>query len=234
MGIFVLVPGACHGSWCYSRVAERLRRLGHDVFAPPLTGVGELAHLCTNGVNLSTHIDDVTALIESHSLVDVVLCGHSYGGMVITGVAGRIGDRIRSLVYLDGLVPEDGQSSFDIIGADRAMALIRDAGANGLAVEPPDATLFNVNPADLDWVNAKCTPQPIGTLIQRLHFTGKEALVANRTFIVATRYRSSANHNTYDRLRETAGWKTASIDSGHDMMIDAPEALAGLLVEELN
>jgi hypothetical protein len=113
------------------------------------------------------------------------------------------------------------------------MALIGAAGATGLAVEPPDAALFNVNPDDVAWVNALCTPHPIGTLIQKLRFTGKEDLVLRRTFIVASRYQSVSNHRTYNKLREMGGWKTASVDCGHDIMIDAPEALAALLMEEL-
>ncbi len=111
---FVLVHGAWHGGWCYARVAGLLRARGHTVFTPTLTGQGERAHLLSGSINLSTHIEDVLGVFAFERLDDVVLAGHSYGGMVITGVADRIPERIRALAYLDAFVPENGQSLFDI------------------------------------------------------------------------------------------------------------------------
>src|SRR5579859_6610796 len=113
MAIFVLVHGGFHGGWCYARVAAELRAEGHDVYTPTLSGLGERAHLANHLINLSTHIQDIVAVIDTNDLQDVILCGHSYGGVVITGVAGLIGERIRTLFYLDAAVPEDGQSLFD-------------------------------------------------------------------------------------------------------------------------
>lgn len=234
MATFVLVPGACHGAWCYSRVAGLLRDKGHDVYAVALTGVGELAHLSGQAINLSTHVQDVTSVIRSHDLTDVILCGHSYGGVVITGVAGQVGERIRTLFYLDALVPESGQSSFDLVGPERSIELIDAAGDDGIMVAAPKAEFFNVNPRDVAWVDAHCTPHPVGTFIQKLHFTGKEALVSRRTFVVAGAYPSPLNHATCERLGKLPGWKTASVDCGHDIMIDAPEALTNLLIEEID
>src|SRR5512147_74848 len=106
---YVLVHGAWHGGWCWRRVADRLAAAGQRVFCPTLTGLGERAHLLTRQVNLSTHIADVVGLLEAEELSDVVLCGHSYGGMVITGVAARAKSRLRQLVYLDSAVIEDGE-----------------------------------------------------------------------------------------------------------------------------
>ena len=107
---FVLVHGAWHGGWCWTRVASRLRALGHQVFTPTLTGLGERAHLSGPGVDLSVHVEDVVALLRCEELQDVVLCGHSYGGLVITGVAAQAGAALRGVVYLDAFVPPDGQS----------------------------------------------------------------------------------------------------------------------------
>jgi len=114
MTTFVLVHGAWHGGWCWSRVARLLRERGHAVHTPTLTGVGERVHLMHRGVNLETHIEDVARVFEAEELSDTVLCGHSYGGMVITGVADRIADRIRSLVYIDAFVAADEQGFRDI------------------------------------------------------------------------------------------------------------------------
>src|SRR3982751_1433308 len=110
MATFVLVHGAYHGGWCYSRVAAKLRAQNHDVYTPTLTGHGERAHLAGQSINLSTHIQDVVAEILAENLTDIILCGHSYSGMVITGVAGQVAERVRTLFYLDAAVPEDGQS----------------------------------------------------------------------------------------------------------------------------
>lgn len=107
---FVLVHGAWHGGWCWRRVADWLTAAGHRVFCPTLTGLGERAHLLTRDVNMTTHIADVLALLESEELHDVVLVGHSYGGIVITGVAARAKARLRQLVYLDSAIVEDGES----------------------------------------------------------------------------------------------------------------------------
>ena len=115
MATFVLVHGAWHGSWCWKRVRQALQDAGHDVFTPTLTGVGERSHLLSLHVNLETHIDDVVNLIRWEDLSDVVLCGHSYGGCVISGVADRVPDRIRALVYLDAFVLRDGQSLHDTL-----------------------------------------------------------------------------------------------------------------------
>src|ERR1043165_8400945 len=111
---FVLVHGAWSGGWCYARVATLLRSRGHAVFTPTLTGQGERAHLLSGAINLSTHIADVLGVFRFERLENIVLAGHSYGGMVITGVADRIPERINALAYLDAFVPEDGQSLFDI------------------------------------------------------------------------------------------------------------------------
>ena len=111
---YVLVHGAWHGSWCWKRVRKGLRDTGHQVFTPTLTGLGERSHLNSAAVNLSTHIADVVNLLRWEDLSDVILCGHSYGGTVITGVADRIPERIRTLVYLDAFVPEDGECLFDL------------------------------------------------------------------------------------------------------------------------
>src|ERR1700675_3292707 len=118
MTSFVLVHGAWHGSWCWKRVRRSLQEKGHEVFTPTLTGVADRSHLLSREVNLETHITDVVNLIQWEELSDVVLCGHSYGGLVISGVADRIPDRIGALVYLDAFVLEDGQSLHDVLPPD--------------------------------------------------------------------------------------------------------------------
>src|ERR1700733_10349511 len=147
MANFVLVHGAWHGGWCYARVARLLRAAGHDVFTPTLTGVGERVHLAGLAVTLTTHIRDVVSVIEFEALEDVILCGHSYGGMVITGVAAALGRRIRTLFYLDAFVPADGESLFDQLPPDIRLSLL-DASKRHQGMLPPfPAAAFNVNAA---------------------------------------------------------------------------------------
>lgn len=108
MANFVLVHGAYQGAWVYARVARQLRAAGHEVYTPTLTGLGERAHLVHCGINLDTHIQDIINVFNYENITEAILCGHSYGGMVITGVANAIGERIRSLCYIDAYAPRPG------------------------------------------------------------------------------------------------------------------------------
>src|SRR3954464_1810413 len=167
--IFVLVHGAWSGGWCYARVAALLRARGHTVFTPTLTGQGERAHLFSGAINLSTHIEDVLGVFRFERLSDVVLAGHSYGGMVITGVADRIGEKIKALAYLDAFVPEDGQSLFDINIPANTQRFLQSAGTRGgLGVPAPSAGYFGVNPVDAAIVDALATPFPLGCFTEKL------------------------------------------------------------------
>lgn len=232
MATFVLVHGSFHGGWCYSRVATRLRALGHEVYTPTLSGLGERAHLAGQPINLSTHVQDIVSVIQSQDLSDVILCGHSYGGMVITGVAGQIGERIKTLFYLDAPVPENGQSAFDIVGPEGTLPVLEAAGETGTMVAPWKAEAFQVNSGDIEWVDRLCTPQPIGCYIQKLRHTGKEALVTRRTYVLCERFQW-LNHGFYAKVKGLPGWKAVSLDRGHDVMVDDPDALAALLLEEM-
>src|SRR5436853_1016103 len=166
---FVLVHGAWSGGWCYARVAALLRSRGHTVFTPTLTGQGERAHLFSGAINLSTHIEDVLGLFRFERLSDVVLAGHSYGGMVITGVADRIAEKVKALVYLDAFIPGDGQSLFDInIPANNQRFLAQAGASGGLSVPAPPAAYFGVNAADAAIVDALATPFPLGCFTEKL------------------------------------------------------------------
>src|SRR5262249_2207584 len=131
MATFVLVHGAWHGGWCYKRVAKQLRHAGHEVYTPTLTGVGEGAHLMNPTIDRQAHVEDILGVIRCEELSDFVLCGHSYGGMVISGVAEKIPEKIRSLVYLDAFAPADGRSLFDLVSTEMQAVLRDDARENG-------------------------------------------------------------------------------------------------------
>lgn len=232
MATFVLVHGAWHGSWCWKRVRKSLQARGHDVFTPTLTGVGERSHHLSPQVNLNTHIDDVVNLIQWEDLSDVVLCGHSYGGCVISGAADRVADRIRALVYLDAFVLQDGQSLHDTLPpAQQAMQLeLAQQHGEGWKTPPIPAAVFNVNASDREWVDRQCTMQPLATFQQPIKLSGRADSVKNTTFILASGWNDSPFPVFYEQAK-ARGWRTLSIDCGHDVMLDRPDELTNILVD---
>ena len=226
---FVLVHGAWHGGWCYSRVARLLRSRGYDVFTPTLTGLGERSHLASPAVNASTHVQDVLNVIAFEDLEDIVLVGHSYGGQIITAVADAVPDKIRSLVYLDAFIGEDGKSVFDMDAPAATAAYIDMAQSNGGSSVPPvPSAVFGVNPADQAWVDRRCTPGSLATWAERLSLTGCHLLVADRWYVLATGW-DGPFRQIFDRIRAAGGWHTVEFDCGHDLMIDMPRETADLL-----
>jgi pimeloyl-ACP methyl ester carboxylesterase len=229
---FVLVHGAWHGGWCWSRVVERLWARGHRAFAPTLTGLGERTHLFSDAVTLTTHVDDVANVLRYEDLHDVVLCGHSYGGCVIAGVIEREPERVAAAVFLDAFLPRDGESVFEIVPPaqrDRQLQAIADAG--GHALPPMPAAYFHVNEADRAMVDARCGPQPAGTFAEHIVLTDAQQRVTRRTFIRAAEYPSV----TFDRFRAQAaadGWPVYDVPCGHDVMLDAPDRLVEILLEQ--
>jgi pimeloyl-ACP methyl ester carboxylesterase len=226
MATFVLVHGAWHGSWCWKRVRKALQAEGHDVFAPTLTGVGERSHLISPQVGLDTHIADVVNLIRWEELTDVVLCGHSYGGAVITGAADRVADRIKALVYLDAFVLGDGQAVYDVLPPEAREPQISGA-IYGWQVQPITAEFFRVNATDRAWVDQQCTPQPLATFAQPVRL--RNSIPAEKcTHILATGWEFSPFPPLHE-IAKSKGWKTRTIDCGHDVMLDRPNELVAML-----
>lgn len=228
---YVLVHGAWHGSWCWKRVRKALQAEGHEVFTPTLTGLGERSHLLSPQVNLETHIDDVVNLIRWEELSNVVLCGHSYGGAVISGVADRVPDRIGALVYLDAFVLDDGRSVHDELPPEHKKAQVEGAKVRGggWKVPPIPAKAFNVNAKDAAWMDHQCTMQPLAAFQQPLRLSGKMRAAKDVTFILATGHDGSPFMPSYERAK-AKGWKTLSMACGHDVMLDMPEELTTILL----
>jgi pimeloyl-ACP methyl ester carboxylesterase len=209
-----------------------LQAKGHEVFTPTLTGVGERSHLLSPDVSLETHILDVVNLIRWEELSDVVLCGHSYGGCVISGVADRVPDRIRSLVYLDAFVLEDGENTLQHVPEAQRDQLIEATNvAGGWKVPPIPAEAFNVNPTDREWVNRQCTVQPIATFQQCISLGDAIRNIKNVTFVLATGFVEQTPFPPFFDKAKAKGWKTVTIDCGHDVMLDRPEELTQLLLD---
>lgn len=233
MSTFVLVHGAWHGSWCWKRVRRILQQQGHEVFTPTLSGVADRSHLNSPKINLETHIDDVVNQIRWEELTDVTLCGHSYGGMVVTGVADRVPGRIHALVYLDAFVPENGEHMTQHIPPEQLAGLLEGTKAigDGWKMPPIPAEVFNVNEQDRDWVNAQCTMQSIETFQQPIRLSGGIDEVSNVTYIRASGFDEGSPFPPFLEKARRKGWKTHEIDCGHDVMVDEPEALSRLLLE---
>jgi pimeloyl-ACP methyl ester carboxylesterase len=231
MTTFVLVHGAWSGGWCYGKVASLLRARGHDVFTPTLTGQGERSHLLAAGVNLTTHITDVLNVFHFEDLHDVVLAGHSYGGMVVTGLADRAADRVAALVYLDAFLPENGQSLFDINIPANTQRFVANAGnCGGIAVPAPSAAFFNVNAADAERVDRLATPFPLAAMAERLSLGGAHKAVRKHIYAHGTVLpRESPFKPFYDRVKDDPAWTAHALACGHHLMLDLPEQTAEIL-----
>lgn len=215
MTTFVLVPGMCHGGWSYAELAEGLR--GHRVYPLTLTGVGE-RH---DGVNLDTHIQDVTGLLAAEDIRDAVLVGHSYGGMVITGAADRMPSRVDSLVYLDAMVPTDGDSCWTLV-TDRERQWYVDVDETGYGTRP------------LPFFDPRAAPHPIASLLQPLRLTGDLSQIRRRTYVYAAGWPTDSPFTPfYERFRDDPEWTVHALNSGHNLMRDAPADLLRILHEAM-
>lgn len=218
---YVIVHGAWGGGWDWRRVEALLRAQGHDVARVTLTGLGERVHLARRDVGLETHVTDVVNRLVWDELRDVVLVGHSYGGMVITGAADRVPDRIRRLVYVDAMVPENGERVIDIMGPGMP-DFVKKHTRKGFIVPPwgrPDA------PPPRD------TPQPARTFTDRLRLNNPAARSLPATYILTIDAGKTADD--FDRFAERArqrGWPVVRMVANHVPERSAPEELAGLLV----
>lgn len=236
MATFVLVHGGWHGAWAWSRVMERLRSEGHDVFAPTLTGLADRAHLLTREVDLSTHVGDVLGVFERERLDEVVLCGHSYGGVVVTAVADRMAERIRSLVYADAFVPRDGAALVDLVEEDRRELLLSGARAHGEGwmVPAPDALAWDLeDPADRLWVDSLTTPHPLAAFVEKVRLTGRWKDIARKIFIVGDRYQRPSFRRIATDLKKEDGWTIRHLDCGHEVMIECPAELVDILLDQV-
>lgn len=229
---FLLVHGAWHGGWCWRRVAPLLRCMSHEVLTPSLTGLGDRAHLSRPEINLDTHIQDILMLIDMEDLADIILVGHSYAGMVVTGVADRAHSKIRRLVYLDAFVPENGKAQLDYIPPQRA-APMRKEGEETSMVNPLPLSLFGVTkPQDVAWASRHVVKQPYQTMAQPIKLTNEAAVnQLLKTYV----YCSSPATGSFDqfaaKLRNDPAWQFFEMKTGHDCMIIDPEGLAKVLLQ---
>ncbi|MEU7371924.1 alpha/beta fold hydrolase [Streptomyces hygroscopicus] len=237
MATYLLVHGAWHSGQCWERVVPLLTAAGHRVFAPSLTGYGDTTHLAGPEVGLDTHVDDIVELITGEDLTEVILVGHSYAGLVISSVANQVPDRIARLVYLDAMVPEDGESAVDAQPATQALidlALKSDSGwrVPPLPEMPPPFGLFGVtDPADVAWLRMMLSDQPVRCLQQPVRLDNPAVTTIPRTHIHCTVKPEGIPRRPVPAVQPNGDpaqvWELAT---GHDCMITMPDGLCELLL----
>ncbi len=233
MTTFVLVHGAWHGGWCWRDVAKGIRAAGHDVFTPTLTGLGDRVHLQSPEIGLSVHIQDIVNLLKAEELTDVVLCGHSYGGMVISGVASAASKHLAALVYLEAFLPSNGDCTFDVMAPETRGVFEKMAqnGGNGWLVAPLNAKFFGVNDLDQqNWVDRRCEGMAIRAFQEVLQNHSEPKSEFRRHYILANGNNPSQFHAIHDRLSSRSDWNTHRLECGHDAMVIDPDGVSKILL----
>jgi pimeloyl-ACP methyl ester carboxylesterase len=234
MSTFLIVHGAWSGAHAWRWVRPLLRAAGHDVVTPSLTGLGERSHLATPETDLATHVEDVVATLHYEDLTDVVLVGHSYGGMVITGVADRVPERIAQLVYLDADAPRDGEAERDLMPDDEFQGYAEAAATrgDGWRVPPPFPDPLPPGlPAEAVWAIARMVPMPLATMTQPLRLSAPAGSGPPRTYVFCTEGKDGEPVPDHVRRMDTdPAWRLVRLAATHTAHVHAPELLAETLI----
>jgi pimeloyl-ACP methyl ester carboxylesterase len=227
MALFLVAHGAWSAGWGWKKMHPLMATRGHRLITPTYTGLGERGHLAHPDIDLDTHIADMLGVLNMEDLRDVVLIGHSYGGMVATGVADRARERIARLIYLDAFAPQHGDSLFSLAGPEHeAMMRARAAQVGGWRISP-NAMPPDTSEADKAWAAPRRLPQPIKTFAQPLRLSAP--LTLPRHYIYATRHPPDDRFRQFlDRARRE-GWGTSEIDASHNPHITCPDVLMAML-----
>jgi pimeloyl-ACP methyl ester carboxylesterase len=230
---FLLIHGAWHGGWCWRFVVDRLVARGHRVFAPTLTGLGERRHLVEAATSLDVCIEDIANLIEAEELTDVVVVGHSFGGLVASGVADRMPQPIRSLVFLDSLLVDNGQAGLDVLPQSVVEDRMKAVRASGQTLAMPVNGLVGTGiPEDhplAGWVRRRLTPHPLATYTTPLALKHPLGNGLPCTYVHCANPSYDTLAPVRERVKALPGWGWESIDTGHDAMVLAPDLLVDLL-----
>jgi len=230
MALFVVSHGAWSAGWAWKKMHPLMRASGHVLITPTLTGIGERSHLAHPDIDLDTHIADILGVLTYENLTNVNLIGHSYSGMVATGVADRASERIAQLIYLDAFVPNDGESAFDVLPAATRAQRQAGASADGWRM-PPGPMPPDTAPEDLAWCTPLRVPQPVKTFEQKLTFQNGP-LTLPRHYIYCARKPPDDRFRVFYERARTQGWAGAhEIDASHNPHITCPDVLADLLTK---
>lgn len=224
---YVIVHGAWGGSWQFKNTGKLLHEAGQTVYRPTLTGLGERHHLYNPEVNLTTHITDVVNTILFENLTDVILVGHSYGGMVITGVADSLPDRIKKVVYLDAIIPEENKSAIQSLGMEESQASNSFKVSDGVIV-PAWVRDTTITPRDV--------PHPVATFVQPLAYSAARLSNIPKTYIFTyENSRGGKEKDDFYRFYQRAkneNWKIVELEASHNPQIDKLQELVAILLDE--
>jgi pimeloyl-ACP methyl ester carboxylesterase len=228
MATFVVAHGAWSAGWAWKKMRPLMLGAGHALWTPTYTGLGERAHLANGEVSLDTHIQDIVAVLETEDLKDVILIGHSYGGMVATGVADRARNRIAKLVYLDAFAPKDGQAVFDLVPPEIAEKMRAGAAASpgGFGI-PSNPMPSDTSPEDQAWASPRRRPQPVKAFSTKLKLSAEPS--APRSYVYCKRIGIGDTFGQFLARAKREGWRTFEIDASHNPHITAPDALLAIL-----
>jgi pimeloyl-ACP methyl ester carboxylesterase len=232
MAAFVLIHGAWEAGWVWASVEQHLRAAGQQVFRPSLTGLGERSHLLNSAVDLETHIADILGVIKWERLYNVTLVGHSYGGMVATGVADRVQEHIGSLIYIDAFIPRDGQSLLDLLPHERAAGMLKLAEEHGNGWYVPAAALPSQHvsePSEAALLKELCVAHPLATFSQKLKVSGNHLRVAKKAFVLASGQAPSVFTRFADEAR-ALDWPVEELPTHHFTMLSMPRETAEVLM----
>lgn len=227
MATIVLAHGAWSAAWAWKKMRPLMAAAGHEFFAPTYTGLGERAHLASPENDLDTHIEDVLGVLKFEDLRNVVLLGHSYGGMVATGVADRAPERIAQIIYLDAFVPENGQALADFWPAAERQRRIEGVKAGDGWRVAPNPVPPDTSAADAAWVAKFRMPQSVKCFEQPIRLRTKPILP--RTYIQCMRYADRGPFGQFAARARAEGWRTYELDASHSPNVTAPGALMELL-----
>jgi pimeloyl-ACP methyl ester carboxylesterase len=226
---FLVCHGAWSAGWAWKKMHPPMAAAGHRLMTPTYTGLGERAHLANPSIDLETHIQDILNVIKYDDLRDIVLIGHSYGGMVATGVADRARDRIGQLIYLDAFVPEEGQRLLDFLNESERQRMLQLAKSGGGWRVPPNPTPPDTLPVDVEWLAPRRVDMPIKYFEMKLRLHGGK-LTLPRSYIYATRIAPADTFGPFaKRAKSDEGWRYFEIDASHAPNVTAPEMLMRLL-----
>lgn len=235
MTTFVCCHGAWGGGWGWRRVAKILRDNGHDVFTPTYTGQGERSHLLHPDIDLDTHIADIRNVIKYERLDGFVLVGHSYGGMVVTGVADKEWQKIDQLIYLDAFLPKAGQSLSDLTGPERAeaaMEIVRTKGDGYKFPRPPGSISPILSADDRAWIESLSGPQPIKTMTQPVRGENNHLNIKDKIYVLCTENKNSNFHGFAAWTRTQPDWRTLELPTHHQLLQSMPQETADILMEK--
>ena len=234
MSTFVLVHGLGAGGWIWKGIRQKLSKLGHEVFTPTLTGLGERSHLATREVNLATHILDVRNTMKWENLHEVVLVGHSYGGAVVTGVADQEATRIKKLIYLDAFILPHGKSVMDLQPVNRRKyyeSRVKNEG-DGWLLHPNSAEFYGISDKqDQKLIDEYSRPQPFATLTQPIELQYGDKPPFPRAYIRASSFSPSPFTTFAAMASKDPDWEYHEIPAGHMLMFSHTNELGNLLHE---